>query len=106
LSEVERRDEYIRSREDLERSLGVSVQGFSYPYGEFDNSTREAAAEAGYGFAVTAGWCPTASFEDGAEFRSSTEMDDVMAIPRLEIRGGMSLEAFSAAVVDGVSPWR
>lgn len=106
LSEIDRQDEYIGSRADLERLLGIRVQGFSYPYGEFDIACRKAASEAGYAFAVTAGWCGTASFEDGAEFRSSTGMDDVMAIPRLEVRGDMSLEAFGAAVMDGVTPWR
>ena len=47
------RNELLRSRVELERRLGVSVNHFAYPDGDFDLASVAAVAAAGYRFAYT-----------------------------------------------------
>jgi peptidoglycan/xylan/chitin deacetylase (PgdA/CDA1 family) len=47
------KDELQGARDTLERRLGVSIRHFAYPCGQFNASTVEAVAQAGYGFAYT-----------------------------------------------------
>lgn len=56
LSPTALRQELLRSKQDIEAQLRQSVDVVSYPVGEqhaFDKSICEAAAETGYGFAVS-----------------------------------------------------
>lgn len=65
------REECARSRETLERELGVDVALFAYPFGEDPPAAREAAAAAGYARSFTV--------------RASMDWDgDYMSIPRLD----------------------
>ncbi len=47
--------ELKKSKEIIEDKLGINCQAFSYPYGEINESTREAVRKAGYRCAVSKG---------------------------------------------------
>lgn len=47
------RRELVDSRLDVERELGVPCPLLSYPFGEFDDRTKQATREAGYSAALT-----------------------------------------------------
>ncbi len=68
----------------LSEALGHSVVSFAYPAGKFDSRVEAATAQAGYRIAVTTqpGWSGVA--------------DDWLALPRLRVRGEMSLAEFAA----------
>ncbi len=70
------------SRERLERTLETDVLTFAYPYGQFDDRTVGAVAEAGFHGACT------------AYARRARVGDDPLLIPRIEIRGEDSLPRF------------
>lgn len=53
LEKAEKRREIVESRSRLESLLGVSVEHFCYPYGEYDQDCIAACREAGYLSAVT-----------------------------------------------------
>lgn len=74
------------SRRTLERELGHPVHAVSYPHGDHDARVLEAARAAGYTSGVTI-------VERAAELD-----DDPLALPRLEVRGDMTLDAFAALV--------
>jgi len=63
LSDRELRDEVTQSKVALERELGLTVEAFSYPYGQWDGRVLEAVEAAGYQVAVTVdrGWVTGAS---------------------------------------------
>jgi len=63
-------DQLQRSREVLERKLGVRVNLLSWPFGIYDADLMQAAKSAGYAAAVT------------IERRSVTVADNLMALPR------------------------
>ena len=65
---------------------GISRPWVAYPYGFFNPGVEEAARAAGYeaGFAVTGGW--------------SRRSDRLMALPRLNIPSGLSVDGFRARV--------
>jgi peptidoglycan/xylan/chitin deacetylase (PgdA/CDA1 family)/GT2 family glycosyltransferase len=70
------------SRRDLEAELSIEVANFAYPYGRHDERAVEAARAAGF-----AGACTT--------HPALTRLDeDLLRIPRLEIKGSDSLWAF------------
>ncbi|MGH2976171.1 MAG: glycosyltransferase [Solirubrobacterales bacterium] len=75
-------DEIAGSRADLERSLGEAVHTFAYPYGRRDERAVAAAGAAGF-----AGACNT--HPEHARLG-----DELMQIPRVEIRGTDSLPRF------------
>ncbi len=64
-------DEAARSREILERKLGIAIRDFAYPYGDITPAAREAVARAGYERAFTVS-------------ESLDWSGDVLAIPRLD----------------------
>ncbi len=57
------KDEVTESKVALERELGLVVEAFSYPYGQWDHRVVEAVQAAGYRVAVTVdrGWVTGAS---------------------------------------------
>ncbi len=70
------------SRQDLEESLGESVRTFAYPYGRRDERAVAAVARAGF-----LGACTT--------HPAHTHLDDeLLQVPRIEIRGTDSLPRF------------
>ncbi|MCX2726497.1 polysaccharide deacetylase family protein [Thermomicrobium sp. 4228-Ro] len=68
----------------LSEALGHPVVSFAYPAGKFDSRVEAATAHAGYRIAVTTqpGWAKAD--------------DDWLALPRVRVRGEMSLEEFAA----------
>jgi peptidoglycan/xylan/chitin deacetylase (PgdA/CDA1 family) len=72
-----------RSRHLLEARLGRAVTAISYPYGLYDQKVATAAAASGFQFGVTT---------DGARAPWSAPL---LALPRLEVQGGASLEDFA-----------
>ncbi len=78
--------ELVDSRAELERRVGRSVLDFSYPSGHFDQSVEQAVGRAGYRTAVT------------VRPGFATPRDDPLALPRVRVRGGMSLAEFAAAL--------
>ena len=54
-------EDVARSREILERELGVVIEHFCYPFGDFNDAVIEAVRDCGYVSAVTTDvgpWCP------------------------------------------------
>jgi len=82
LSDRELRDEVTQSKVALERELGLTVEAFSYPYGQWDGRVLEAVEAAGYQVAVTVdrGWVTGAS--------------DVYRLPRLPVYRSHGLQGF------------
>lgn len=75
--------EIAGSRDDLEQILGMHVNSFAYPYGEYDDRVRQAVHDAGYKLACTtrSGWSMLDSHP--------------LAIRRLTIYGSDSLAVFA-----------
>ncbi len=78
--------EAARSRAALERALGIPCRSISAPYGDGDDRFVRIARACGYeiGFTTDPGHAALG--------------DDVLRLPRVEVMGGCSLEAFAAAV--------
>jgi peptidoglycan/xylan/chitin deacetylase (PgdA/CDA1 family) len=74
--------EAIRSRTLLRRKLAVPVDAFAYPFGEVDGIVRHLVGAAGYTFGFTCGPGP------------STLWDSELALPRIEVSGFDTLDAF------------
>lgn len=53
MTEDQIRPELLSSREDLEEMLGVPVQDFAYPYGDYDQRVAQIVEESGYRLAFT-----------------------------------------------------
>ena len=53
LSREEQQEEMVASREKLEDLLGKSVQGFAFPYGNYNEESLEALRYSGYSYACT-----------------------------------------------------
>jgi len=84
LSAAELTRDLCRSRACLQERTGAPVRSVCYPYGLNDVTVRSVAAACGFHYGVTTDeWC--ASFGD-----------DLLGLPRLEVRGTDSLEAFAA----------
>jgi peptidoglycan/xylan/chitin deacetylase (PgdA/CDA1 family) len=64
-------DECARSREILEKKLGIAIRDFAYPYGDFTPAARSAVERAGYERAFTV--------NESLEWKG-----DALAIPRLD----------------------
>ncbi|MBW8484457.1 polysaccharide deacetylase family protein [Actinomadura parmotrematis] len=84
------RDELARSRGLLEDRLGRAVTTMAYPYGYSSARVRRAVRAAGYGSA-----CAVANRTASLDARG-----DPLAVPRLTVGRGTSLDTF-ARVVDG-----
>lgn len=76
-------DELRRSRQLLEDNLGVSVEGFAYPFGYWTRAVRSRVADAGYAYACAV-----------SELAASAE-DDPFTLPRITVAGGTSVLALS-----------
>ncbi|GAA2093399.1 polysaccharide deacetylase family protein [Actinomadura alba] len=87
-------DELTRSRGLLEDDLSVPVQAMAYPYGYSSARVRRAALHTGYRRA-----CAVAN--EVAE----PARHDRLALPRLTIRAGTTLERFGR-IVDGAAAYR
>jgi peptidoglycan/xylan/chitin deacetylase (PgdA/CDA1 family) len=77
--EVARRD-MVRGKETLEDKLGKRVVSFAYPYGSYNEAVKGLVREAGFMTACT------------TEERLSTRQDDIFALPRLTVAGGMNAD--------------
>lgn len=73
-SDRTRRDQMERSKEALERNLGVDVRLFSYPYGDQNAAVREAMGKIEY----------TAAFSTGDDLIHSGNKGEKYSLPRLE----------------------
>lgn len=73
-----------RSRACLHERTGVPVRSIGYPFGLSDAGVRAIAAACGFHFGVTTD-----------EWQASYG-DDLLRLPRLEVRGTQSLESFAA----------
>jgi peptidoglycan/xylan/chitin deacetylase (PgdA/CDA1 family) len=78
--------EALRSRVAIETQLGSAVSAFAYPYGEVDRVVESLAGACGYTFGLT------------CEERPSELVDRPTALPRLEVRGDMTLRDFEELV--------
>jgi peptidoglycan/xylan/chitin deacetylase (PgdA/CDA1 family) len=79
-----------RSKCRLEAITGKPVTSFAYPYGGYDEAARAAVQAAGYRAACTAGHTSGA----GAD-------SDPLALPRIEVPGGLSLRQFRSVMLTG-----
>lgn len=84
LSAADLREEIACSLQDLCDTLGLATACLAYPYGAHDESSARMLLDAGYRMAFTT---------RAGRWRSGTK---VMEVPRLEVRGGMSIDAFAA----------
>ena len=84
--------EAARSRAALERALGQECLSIAAPFGEASPRFVELAGKVGFraGFTI----------EPGVAHLTS----EPLRLPRLEVMGGMSLDAFVAAVTGGMRP--
>jgi peptidoglycan/xylan/chitin deacetylase (PgdA/CDA1 family) len=89
LDPVTAMDEMLRSRAELEDRLGRSVTRIAYPYGSIDESTPNLALASGYEYAYT------------TDERLADRDRKLLRIPRLEVRGGLSIDQFSRLVTTG-----
>jgi len=84
LSAAELTRDLCRSRACLHERTGVPVRSIGYPFGLGDAGVRAVAAACGFHFGVTTD-----------EWQAS-HGDDLLRLPRLEVRGTQSLETFAA----------
>lgn len=84
LTTPELAEEAIRSRQTLERELGSKVASIALPYGAYDDRVASILGLAGYavGHSCTQGIADLGS--------------NPLSLPRIEVRGGMSLTEFAA----------
>ena len=92
LAEVTR--ELVDSKKALADRLGVPVVSFSYPHGYSSGPVRRAVRDAGYTDACVVGR------------RIARSTDDVVALPRLHVRPGLSDPAYADLVEEepGIAP--
>jgi peptidoglycan/xylan/chitin deacetylase (PgdA/CDA1 family) len=65
--------EILGSKLTCETLTGAPVDGFAYPYGDFDAKTRELVKSAGFGFSCAARYGPVVS------------TSDILALPRVHV---------------------
>lgn len=82
MAEPDAARELSDSRASLERTFGVAVEHFAYPYGKFTSATVEAAKRCGYTSAVTV--------EPGI----ARAADDAYRLPRVIVDGRRGLARF------------
>jgi peptidoglycan/xylan/chitin deacetylase (PgdA/CDA1 family) len=71
---VVQQSEIQQSKTCLEALLGIPIQGFAYPYGDYTDETAAFVKEAGFAYACT------------TEARSVRLQDNRFALPRFEVR--------------------
>jgi peptidoglycan/xylan/chitin deacetylase (PgdA/CDA1 family) len=86
LDPAESERQIVQSKTDLEHGLGISIASFCYPTGLYNWSVAEQARAAGYLSATTTRW--------------DDDYNDLMALPRRRISGGMGADSI-AAIVQG-----
>jgi len=94
---IEARDESFRSRQMLQKRLGLRVTSFAYPYGtraDFSHTTGTVLAEAGYTTALTS--------QHGAIARDANPLE----LPRIKIEGGESHWMFQCLCRGAMDGWR
>lgn len=74
------------AREGLQEQLGMDIDDMAYPYGEFNEQVVDEVRKCGY----RAAWRM-----DGGAVRAGA---DPYALPRLEVKGGISLKTFSRMI--------
>ncbi len=84
LSPTEIAREALRSRFALEEQLEAPVTSFAYPFGETDRVVQQIVGTCGYTYGLT------------CDERACSLSERPLALPRLEVRGGMSLRDFEA----------
>jgi len=82
--------ELASSRAVLAERLGEPIEALAYPYGDLDAPTTHLAGGCGYVYGLT------------CEGRRAVPRDDLLALPRLEVPGGIGLQRF-AGLVDGTA---
>jgi peptidoglycan/xylan/chitin deacetylase (PgdA/CDA1 family) len=91
MTESAARSEIAGSKRAIEDRLGRPVETFAYPYGFKSPRVRALVEEAGYASA-----CAVA-------YRTSSDADDRLALPRLIVPGGMNAAAFDR-LLEGAPP--
>lgn len=89
LSTLDLIGELARSRAAISQWLGKPVQCLAAPYGELDDRLRGLARDAGYKICF------------GTHGRFASLWDNPFDVPRIEVRGGWSLEDFRRALGRG-----
>ena len=84
LTRPEALDDCVRSKQSLEDRLGTGIAGYCYPYAFADGTAKALVSEAGYSFAV------------GGRAGRRPDRDDPFYIPRIEIFGTDTMDAFIA----------
>jgi peptidoglycan/xylan/chitin deacetylase (PgdA/CDA1 family) len=87
ISAVEAGAQLARSRQILEERLGSQITVVAYPYGDVDPLVEHLASAAGYAMGLT------------ISARQCRLSDRLMALPRIELHGGMTFDQFVQAVV-------
>lgn len=87
-------EETERSRELIERELGVTVRHFSYPWGQHDRRVRAF-------FAASAGWRSAATIDRGW----NRPGESPFALKRDLVEPGWSAARLRASLRLGASPW-
>lgn len=82
LSPDEMAREALRSRTAIAEELGLSVTSIAYPFGASDRVVESTFGAAGYLFGLT------------CEHRSCEVNDRLLALPRIEVSGGLGLKEF------------
>ena len=78
--------ELVDSKTAIQREIGRPVLDFAYPSGEYDPTVEQAVRAAGYRTAVT------------TAYGFAQPSDVPLALPRLRVFGGMTLEGFAMSV--------
>lgn len=84
LTRPEALDDCLQSKTSLEDRLGTEVAGYCYPYAFADDTAKRVVGEAGYSFAV------------GGRAGRRPDRDDPFYIPRIEVFGSDTMDAFIA----------
>jgi peptidoglycan/xylan/chitin deacetylase (PgdA/CDA1 family)/glycosyltransferase involved in cell wall biosynthesis len=100
LSPSEQRTEILQNKRDLESITGQPVLSFAYPYGELNEQTKRAVAEAGYQFAVATDSGPLLMHADPLQIRRFAifPRTDLFAFWR-KVRGDYAFRKFGKSKV-------
>jgi peptidoglycan/xylan/chitin deacetylase (PgdA/CDA1 family) len=96
MSESQARDEAGRSRDAIQRELGIAPTAFAYPYGtpaHYNDMTRRVLGEVGYSMAFLATHGP---------IRTGS---DPLALRRVKVEGGEPLWLFKLLTQGGMDGW-
>ncbi|RNC69643.1 MAG: polysaccharide deacetylase family protein [Desulfuromonadales bacterium] len=88
------REELGRSKQMIEERLGRECHHFAYPYGDYDDTVRDAAEEAGFLTACTTRW------------GHNRPGDDLFSLYRIGVRNGDSLRDFKRILGEPPPLWK